>query len=263
MSKRNDQDFKLYRFWLRYATERFELRAGLQKINFGSASVIRPLMWFDKMDTRDPLMLTNGVYALLARYYFPKNSNLWLWFLYGNNKPKGWEFFDYTKRNTPEFGGRFQVPIPGGEAALSFHSRKTYLDVLSYPHSFPENKIGFDAKVDVGIGLWVETVIKHTDYGELALNSWVSMLNLGMDYTFSVVMANYPVSIMNNIMAMVYYNWDSKDTYRFVSFQRKYDYLTYNLIGFWNPELTGFPGFSSSRNLFGGKGIQFMVVLNI
>ena len=64
---------------------------GLQKINFGSAVLLRPLMWFDSLDPRDPLQLTDGVYAVLLRYYFPNNANLWAWALYGNDSPKGWE----------------------------------------------------------------------------------------------------------------------------------------------------------------------------
>jgi hypothetical protein len=69
---------KPYRGWVRYSTSNFELRLGLQKINFGSASILRPLMWFDQMDPRDPLQLTNGVWALLGRYYFLNNANLLL-----------------------------------------------------------------------------------------------------------------------------------------------------------------------------------------
>ena len=69
---------------MRYSSDQFELRLGLQKINFGSASMLRPLMWFDQMDPRDPLHLTDGVWGLLARYYFLNNANIWLWGLYGN-----------------------------------------------------------------------------------------------------------------------------------------------------------------------------------
>jgi hypothetical protein len=86
-----DGSLKPYRFWMRYSSEQFELRLGLQKINFGSASMLRPLMWFDQMDPRDPLHLTDGVWGLLARYYFLNNTNVWLWGLYGNNNPRGWE----------------------------------------------------------------------------------------------------------------------------------------------------------------------------
>src|SRR5512133_1230769 len=88
---------KPYRAWVRYSGEQFEIRAGLQKINFGSASMLRPLMWFDKLDPRDPLQLTDGVWGLLARYYFLNNANLWLWGLYGNDKPKAWEMGKTTK----------------------------------------------------------------------------------------------------------------------------------------------------------------------
>ena len=70
---------KPYRIWARYSTDRMEFRAGLQKINFGSAQMMRPLMWFDKMDSRDPLQMTDGVWGGLFRYYFKNNVNIWLW----------------------------------------------------------------------------------------------------------------------------------------------------------------------------------------
>jgi hypothetical protein len=84
-------EIKPYRIWMRYTTDQFELRLGLQKLNFGSAYMLRPLMWFDQIDPRDPLQLTDGVWGLLARYYFLNNANLWLWGLYGNNEKRGWE----------------------------------------------------------------------------------------------------------------------------------------------------------------------------
>jgi len=49
-----DGDIDLYRLWGRFSSSRFEARIGLQKINFGSASLLRPLMWFDRIDPRDP-----------------------------------------------------------------------------------------------------------------------------------------------------------------------------------------------------------------
>ena len=52
---------KPYRAWARIKTSRFEARGGLQKINFGSATLLRPLMWFDSVDPRDPLQITEGV----------------------------------------------------------------------------------------------------------------------------------------------------------------------------------------------------------
>ena len=72
-----DEQLSPYRMWVKFSGDQFELRAGLQKINFGSAQMFRPLMWFDRIDPRDPLQLTDGVYGLLARYYFLNNANIW------------------------------------------------------------------------------------------------------------------------------------------------------------------------------------------
>jgi len=58
-------DLKPYRAWIRFSSDQLELRIGLQKLNFGSASILRPLMWFDQMDPRDPLQLTDGLWAFL------------------------------------------------------------------------------------------------------------------------------------------------------------------------------------------------------
>jgi len=125
-SDASDSKIKPYRLWIRLSSERFELRAGLQKINFGSASALRPLMWFDHLDPRDPLQLTDGVYGLLGRYYFQNNANAWLWVLWGNDKTIGWETVPAV-RKIPEFGGRMQFPVPKGEVAFSYHHRTANL----------------------------------------------------------------------------------------------------------------------------------------
>ena len=64
-SASSQSDFKFYRYWLRYTTNQMEVRLGNQKINFGKAKLIRPLMWFDQIDPRDPVQFTEGVKALL------------------------------------------------------------------------------------------------------------------------------------------------------------------------------------------------------
>jgi len=83
----------LYRAWLRLTGKQYEFRVGLQKINFGSAQLLRPLMWFDSVDPRDPQKITGGVYGALIRYYFKNNATIWFWTLAGNEKTKGLEFF--------------------------------------------------------------------------------------------------------------------------------------------------------------------------
>lgn len=117
-----------YRIWARFSGDQFEVRIGLQKIDFGVATVLRPLQWFNQVDPRDPLAITNGVYAALGRYYFLNNANIWLWTLYGNKVPKGYEVLK-TSRRAPEIGGRIQYPIPKGELGLSYHHRQaSYLN---------------------------------------------------------------------------------------------------------------------------------------
>lgn len=286
-----------YRFWVRYSGKRFELRLGLQKINFGSAAILRPLMWFDRIDYRDPLQLTDGVWAALCRYYFKGNANIWLWMVYGDNKVKGWETVPSLNRSL-EYGGRFQVPVPKGEMGLSFHHREADYSsfYFSLPHTgqthYPENKIGLDGKWDLGPGLWYEYVLKHNDPGNGVLGEWETYFNLGLDYTFKVgngpgltteyfrynnkkswngannannfstLALTYPFGLMNRVTGVVYYNWSQHEWFRFVNLERDYDYWSFYLMLFWNPESFYLYSTSTDRNLLSGKGIQFMAVVN-
>ena len=89
-----DGNISPYRVWGRYSTKQLEVRLGLQKINFGTATMLRALRWFDEVDPRDPLQLTDGVWGGLARYYFLNNTNIWIWVLYGTDRPKGMELME-------------------------------------------------------------------------------------------------------------------------------------------------------------------------
>jgi len=288
---------KPYRFWIRYSTPRFEIRLGLQKINFGSATMLRPLMWFDKMDIRDPLQLTDGVYGALGRYYFQNNTNIWLWLLYGNDEPMGWDPVPSVKK-IPEFGGRVQQPVPAGEIALSYHHRTA--DFSQWLDSVPNNtqtqyngdKIGLDGKWDVGAGIWFEYVLKHNDPDNIVTSEWETYFNLGLDYTFSLgnglnviteyfryksktdlnangskntynaLSVNYPFGLSNSLTAIIYYNWELNAWSRFISLQRKYDYWSFYLLAFWNPETYSPTSFAKERSLYAGKGMQVMAVVN-
>jgi hypothetical protein len=284
---------KPYRLWFRYSFPRLEFRIGLQKINFGSAAILRPLMWFDRIDVRDPLQLTDGVYSFLARYYFQNNANIWFWTLYGNNEPMGWETVP-TKKHTPEFGGRIQLPVPKGEVGASYHYRQagTAFDTSRTINNFyyPEERFAIDGKWDLGVGLWFEAVIKYNSDQLQWVPTWETYANIGMDYTFSLgnginmtleqfrygggvrdkaylvnfsaLSASYPIGLMNNITTMIYYNWEEGNWYRFISFERKYDFLSLYLMAFWNPEIFVIYNYSGDRNLFAGKGAQLMAVVN-
>jgi len=242
---KTDGSLMPYRAWARYSTKQLEIRLGLQKINFGSASMLRPLMWFDQIDPRDPLQLTNGVWGLLGRYYFLNNANLWLWCLYGNDKSRPWDIIK-TNQKYPEFGGRFQSPVPKGEVAISYHHRAA--DSQGFDSSVPEyplveeNRLGLDGKWDLGVGLWFEGtwINKNKDLGMFTNQE---ILNVGTDNTYSIgnglnvvfeqlllsydkkaftfsksisfsgLSLSYPVSIIDNISGISYYDWTNNVTY--------------------------------------------------
>jgi hypothetical protein len=287
---------KPYRLWLRFSSERFEFRAGLQKINFGSAVMLRPLMWFDRLDPRDPLQLTDGVYALLGRYYFQNNANAWLWMLWGNDKTKGWETVPSVKK-IPELGGRMQFPVPKGEVAISYHHRTADLSRLINPAnihgvtSYPEDRLGIDGKWDLGVGLWGEYALIHSSLDTAYFQAWSKLFTLGMDYTFSLgnglymateffrysnankifepgvnktfstLTVNYPMGT-NKLAGIIYYNWTDRSWYRFINLQRQSDNWTFYLFLFWNPDRIAIYNTGVENNMFAGKGIQLMAVFN-
>ncbi len=290
-----DGKVKPYRMWLRFSSAQFEARLGLQKINFGSASLLRPLMWFDRIDPRDPLQLTDGVYGLLMRYYFLDNTNIWVWGLYGNDDPKGWETIS-SYRKSPELGGRIQIPMGKGEIAFSYHHREIEVNGLFQglePDNprFPENRCAIDGKWDIGIGIWFETSLFHQQTEHLPY-TWQRALNVGMDYTlnignglnvigehfvleasrdafgsgeaakFSALALNYPLGLLDNITGILYYDWENKNFYNFLRWQRTYDRWSFHFMAFWNPEQFRVYNTQPGNNLFAGKGIQVMAVFN-
>jgi len=289
-----DEKIKPYRLWLKFSGDRFEIRAGLQKINFGSAVMLRPLMWFDRIDPRDPLQITDGVYGLLGRYYFLNNTNIWMWMLYGNDDPKGWEFGG-TWRKWPELGGRIQIPVFTGEIAGTYHFRQAdfresgIYDTITYQDPVNESRIGMDGKFYLLVGLWFEGAMIRQD---LVKHGFQRYLNLGADYTFNLgnglnlmteffnfsiadkafirgdgtsftaVSLTYPFSIINNLNFIIFYDWENSDLYNFINWSWQFDKWSFYLMGFWNPDrFQVYPGLKEV-NLFAGKGLQIMAVFN-
>jgi len=285
---------KPYRFWARYSTHQLELRAGLQKINFGSASLLRPLMWFDQVDPRDPLKLTDGVWGVLGRYYFLNNANVWLWGLMGNDNRKGWEIIPSNK-NIPEFGGRVQMPVPRGEAAFTFHRRTANSRGVSVIDNqlaeIPENRFAFDAKLDLVVGFWVEGawINKRKNVG---IYTNQEMFNAGMDYTFgigngltviyeqllasydekpfemnqtlsfSMLNVNYPIGLFDDLSLIFYFDWTNNSAYNFINWQKQFNKITLFVMGYVNPKNYNIPTQGMGENILAGSGVQLMIVFN-
>lgn len=278
---------KLYRASLRYSMTQSEIRIGLQKINFGPAKILRSLMWFDRLDARDPLELTEGVYAGLLRYYFLNNTNVWVWGLLKNDNTKGIELIK-TDKDVPEFGGRCQFPVLKGEGALTFNHRK--VDTLDWftKMGFPiengvENRFAVDGDWDIGPGVWFESSAGETKINEN--NSlWQKFTTIGTDYTIgigpgihilcehfigvsgkkitessenrnlSAVEVDFNLGILDRVNIIGYYDWMDKKFYSYLGFQRTYDNWSINALFF-----------SSKKDVtqaLSGNGMQFLIAYN-
>ena len=292
----SDIDLTSYRLWTRYTSKQFECRIGLQKIDFGSSTLLRPMQWFNQIDPRDPLQLTNGVYGVLGRYYFLNNANIWLWTLYGNEKTRGFDAV-ITNRKIPEIGGRVQYPVPKGEIAVSYHHRtanstELFATLPQYQHEkIPENRIGIDGKWDLKVGLWLEATHSHKskNVGQFTNQT---LLNVGTDYTFgignglnviaehllasfdetpfgfentanfSAITAAYPLGFFDTINAIFYYNWAAKNTTVFVNYQHQFQHLIGYLMVYYNPATQQGIQQNDLVNNFSGPGIRLMFVYN-
>jgi hypothetical protein len=291
-----DGDAELYRLWARYASPRFEARFGLQKIAFGSAALLRPLMWFDQLDPRDPLQLTDGVYGALFRYIANNNANFWLWGLYGNDDRRGWDFLP-SDDSSPEYGGRAQFPAGNGEVALSFHRREMDLGGAPFPigpedpRTLSQERIGLDGKWDVGPGIWFEWSMERAK-SDLLPYEYRRLLTLGLDYTFGVgnglillgehfrldesegafdggeklqlsaLSTTYRFSIVDQLTLLAFRDWKRDEGYYFLEWRRTYDRWRIHLIGFSNPESGAILPGQDSGALFSGYGAQFVLVFN-
>ncbi|GBR72723.1 hypothetical protein NO1_0219 [Candidatus Termititenax aidoneus] len=269
-----DSKLKIHRLWSRWSTAQMEIRFGLQKVNFGSATLFRPLQWFDTLDPLDPLGFTESVKGLLLRYYLPNNANFWLWGLYGNDELKGPEIVPAKKQDL-EFGGRLQLPVFNGEAGLTYHQRR--LDFGRSPtfsmqsdEITPERRIGLDGKWDLGIGIWLEAAHIAADIDNKFLrdlyleNQYHS--TIGADYTFDLgnglhvliekynldtdlyradrnhntqaygALADYPVGLYDTVSVIQYYA--KKNDSLSLRWQRTYDDWVWQFLATAAPDYT-------------------------
>ena len=284
--KSGNHNFKTYRAILRYSSTQSEIQIGLQKIEFGPARLLRSLMWFDRVDPRDPLNLTDGVYALRYKYSFLDNSMLWFWCLFGNTDNTGYEILA-TAKNAPEFGGRLQMPLLSGEIAATFHTRK--VDAMVYDYS--ENRYALDGHWDAGIGLWFEAVFQQS-ISDLVAYKWNRMTTLGTDYTIpegsgiyvmaehmnitfsesfwetdqswniSAMMITYSPDLLDNLTLQEYYDWRNKNIYHYFQVKRTYDNFFINLSLFHYPEDGRSIFFNGNSSLLSGYGLQLMLIYN-
>ena len=279
----NDYNFeisgKLYRGWLRYSTSQAELRVGLQKINFGTTQILRSLQWFDNINPHDPTKTTEGVKAVLGRYYFINNANIWLWGIWGDSNETSLDKFFYEENNL-EFGGRVQYPFKYCEAGFSTHRSPT--DLLTFD---TETKYGLDLRWDMALGFWIESCLNV--YESSDTHNYSRLLTIGTDYTFgfgngiyclfehqyfsdlqediweptdrsgaSSLLVSYPLGMFDSVRGILSYNWQYEHSNIFISYNRNYDYLSIYLNLFWNSDHSDHPNNSINQDT---KSVQLML----
>ncbi len=284
-----DAELKLHRAKLRYATARTETRVGLQKIDFGPSKLLRPLRWFDALDPTDPLQFTEGVRGIRFMYNAPDNSSLWLWCLYGNEDPKGYEILP-TVKEAPEFGGRVQHPVWDGELAVTVHTREVDGSEYDAP-DFNESRLALDGFRDVGVGAWFEAVLQRRDTDALA-HKWTKRISVGVDYTFglgnglhvlgehmavslseealgwdedtevSAFSMNYALGLFDSLTAMGWYSWDSRKFHPYLTWERSYDDWRFICSLYYHPDEYSAAARRNQAGAEQGKGGRFMIVFN-
>lgn len=261
-----------YRYWLRFSTDQFQARAGLQKIDFGPAQILRSLKWFDTIDPLDEQKESSGVNALLLKYYFLNNANIWAWGILSDDTTE-LQQLSASEEDKIEIGGRVQYPFEYAETALSFHARQL-LDGAS------EKRIGFDSRWDFGVGLWMEGVISRFENYN---HKWEKILTLGADITIpvgngiyvlsehrtcskakeelfenedecrtSALLLSYPLGIISAAKTVASYDWKNEMWMRFFSYSLNFDYVKISLNYYWNSEF-------SEHSLMSGRSVQLLL----
>ena len=68
--------------------------------------------------------------------------------------------------------------------------------------------------------------------------------------------------LFSNIQGIVYYDWENSNLYNFINLQRDFRHFSLYLMAYWNPDDYRIPTQEMETNLYAGRGIQIMFVLN-
>ena len=168
---RRESDVDFFRAWLRLDNGTFKIRAGRQKILYGSGSIYRPLGFFDTRDVTGVVPQTRGVDSVRATW-FPSSMSL----------IEGW-LVPAKKDDGMIVGLRGEISQGDIEmgAVLQYHPRS---DLKSLPDFDQELvQVGYHVKGEKGVGFWNESRLDI----EMKPSTPVRFDTvLGVDYTFDV-----------------------------------------------------------------------------
>jgi len=116
--------------------------------------------------------------------------------------------------------------------------------------------IGMDYTIGLGSGLTVMGEQIWFTTGEELFNS--SQRN-----SFTAISANYPVSIIDNLTYIFYYDWSNNGFYNFINWGMTWDKISLYIMAYWNPDnFTLYQNLSDESTLYTGKGFQVQFVFN-
>ncbi|MFQ6605849.1 MAG: hypothetical protein ACE5D8_09920 [Fidelibacterota bacterium] len=245
-AKSAPEEIRPYRLWGRYVQPQFQITAGLQKLNFGPAKLLRPLQWFDQLDPRDPTMATRGVWGISTIYSTFQGQEFRGWVLYGNDEPKGLEILPGNSR-LPEWGGRVEQSLGPVEAGVTWHSRGLESINEQRPR---ERRLAIDGYWEPGPALWLES--SYSDYTSLPADLLsTSFTTIGADYSWSLgqglytcvermyvtkqsatenttlsltaMILRYPLSWLDTISLLGFFSPRNEVSVQYISWQRTLD----------------------------------------
>jgi len=115
--------------------------------------------------------------------------------------------------------------------------------------------LGTDNTYSIGNGLNVvfEQLLLSYDQRALAFSQSISFTGLSL---------SYPISTIDNLNVISYYDWANKTSYNFLNLKRQFNKISFYIMAFWNPINYQLPQQGNSANYYSGKGIQLMLVFN-
>ena len=237
--------------------------------------VLRPLMWFDTLDLKDPTGQTAGVGALRLKWYPWPNLALWGWVV----RP------DYREYASP--GGRIEYTLGAAEFGLTYHHNRhdplntsppDFVSSPLLPYASKEDRLALDTRLDWKIGLWSEVLVTQaTVYSWDGGDNHLQKVMVGGDYTLpwgdgvyvmvehlwsrleyyrryvngpaaavisrvlreehlTLLMVSVPWAFFDNLMGFWQYDWENDRLYNFLMWQRTYDNFSLNTILYANPK---------------------------
>jgi hypothetical protein len=96
----------------------------------------------------------------------------------------------------------------------------------------------------------------------MAFNYTYELVKPGYVVHLSGLNVSYPLSMLDQLRAIILHDWQGDGWYRYLGWQRTYDRWIFQVSAFWNPDRIVALGSQPMSGLIAGKGVQLTVVFN-